>query len=52
MDEDYIYIYIYLSLYTSWSGISSNTTVPAVILFSLVVPKTNTHNFNYMHIQM
>lgn len=52
MDEDYIYIYIFVFIHTRLGGISSNTTVPAVILFSLVVPKTNTHNFNYMHIQM
>ena len=41
-----IYIYIFVSIHTRLGGISSNTTVPAVILFSLVVPKTNTHNFN------
>ena len=42
----YIYIYIFVFIHTRLGGISSNTTVPAVILFSLVVPKTNTHNFN------
>ena len=41
-----IYIYIFVSIHTRLGGISSNTIVPAVILFSLVVPKTNTHNFN------
>ena len=41
-----VYIYIFVSIHTRLGGISSNTTVPAVILFSLVVPKTNTHNFN------
>lgn len=36
----YAHIYIYIDM--CLGGISSNTTVPAVILFSLVVRKTNT----------
>lgn len=35
-----------MSIHTCLGGSSSNTIVPAVILFSLVIPKANIHNFN------
>lgn len=39
-------VYIFLRSTYMPGDTGSTATIPAVVLFSLVVPKTNTHTFN------